>query len=651
MQILSASHDTADLSKDEKIVRERRRLAFLLSATSAVKYTCEVRPPYGATFVSDNLTTLFGHDPDAFVADPDFWASHIHPDERERVLAGVAKIFTDGKLSHEYRFLHGDGTYRWVHDDVSLVRGEAGEPSEMVGVFYDITARKETERARAQLERSFHALIDVLPVGVLIHRDRHVVFANRAIRALLRREADKDILGLSALALIPDAARQVVEERLRLLEAAPELTLNASIETEFLRLDGTRILAEVEAMKLDFDGAPAVLVLARDLSERRMMLAQLAASDRLASMGTLAAGVAHEINNPLSYVLTNLSLVSETLAELLGRANAASPAEKAQVEGLLHDAYEGASRVRDVVRDLRSLSRRDVDESLSVDVRQVLESCVRIAANEIRHSAKLVLDLGEVPAVYGNPTRLGQVFLNLILNATQALSDGNATRNELRIRTFTSQRGEVVIEVSDTGPGIPPEVIAHVFDPFFTTKPIGAGTGLGLSICHGIVTSMKGTIAVDSVAGAGSTFRVTFPVRAAASASQPDSREAPTPTRRGRVLVIDDERPLVTSLTFVIDPHHDVVGVTRAREALDLIARGETFDVILCDVMMPDISGMQFFEQLSKAAPALQDRVVFLTGGAFTQAAREFLQRVPNPRMEKPFKAAALLEMIAKVLR
>jgi CheY-like chemotaxis protein len=272
--------------------------------------------------------------------------------------------------------------------------------------------------------------------------------------------------------------------------------------------------------------------------------------------------------------------------------------------------------------------------------------------NEIRHGARLVKDFAPVPDVVANEARLGQVFLNLLLNAVQALPEGRSERNEIRIVVRSPTAERVVVEVHDNGVGIPAHVRARIFEPFFTTKPIGVGTGLGLAICHGIVTSLGGTLSVESEPGHGSVFRVELPAARSTTGVTPTVGvvDAPpqlaSPTVHGRILVIDDEAAVCSSLQRLLAGEGDVVTVTSAREALELIGSGERFDVLLCDVMMPGMDAPALYEELLEVAPAQAERMVFMTGGAFTARARDFLERVPNARVDKPFDVAALRALV-----
>ncbi len=385
----------------------------------------------------------------------------------------------------------------------------------------------------------------------------------------------------------------------------------------------------------------------------RATQAQLVQAGKMAAVGTLAAGVGHEINNPLSYIISNLEHSCEE-AEALGRLVESSEPLRERLRDMqqvLREALMGADRVRRIVRDLKTFSRQDEDQRGPVDLRAVMDSAAKMAAGELRPRAQLVRDYApDVPTVEGNEARLAQVFLNLLINAAHALPEGKPEQNEVRLVLKRGEAGQVVAEVRDTGSGIPPEVIGRIFDPFFTTKPVGVGTGLGLALCQAFVASMGGRIEVESQPGKGATFRVTLPMASVQLERAPRSTQAQASgTARGRVLVVDDD-PLVSSAlrrTLVRD--HEVEVVVSSRRALELLTSpGSGFDVILCDLMMPEMTGMELHAQLTAEAPEQARRMVFITGGAYTPAAREFLERVSNPRVEKPFEPEALREQVSE---
>jgi PAS domain S-box-containing protein len=407
-------------------------------------------------------------------------------------------------------------------------------------------------------------------------------------------------------------------------------------EIIFRRADGGVWAHELSASPLaapDADGACAVAI-CQDLAARRQSQARLLATDRMVSVGTLAAGVAHEINNPLAFLLTNLTYAAEALATG-GAAQPLGPVLEA-----LQEAVEGAERVREIVRDLKAFARSDDRGRAPVDVERVLETAVKMAWNEIRHRARLVKRFGRVPPVLADEARLGQVFLNLVLNAVQAIPEGDVPGNTIELSTRLE--GErVVAEVRDTGPGIPEAVRPHLFTPFFTTKPAGVGTGLGLYLCRDIVGALGGTIEALSPEAGGTVLRVTLPA-AAHEAAAPRATAA-----RARVLVVDDEPMIGATLARVL-AGHDVVTVASARDALRRVEAGEAFDVLLLDLLMPEMTGMELYEALARSEPAAAERVVFLSGGLFTPAARAFAERVKNPILEKPFDAAALRRLVAE---
>jgi PAS domain S-box-containing protein len=373
-----------------------------------------------------------------------------------------------------------------------------------------------------------------------------------------------------------------------------------------------------------------------DLTREKAANEQLMISDRMASIGMLAAGVAHEINNPLAAIMANLELAHRDLT---------AQAPDSELVDMLNDARIAAERVRLIVRDLKIFSRHEEVRSGPVDVNRVLESSIRMAWNEIRHRAQLQKDFAPNLVVQGAESRLGQVFLNLMVNAAQAIPEGKVESHLIRVTSRIDERGWVCVEVSDSGSGITADQLGQLFRPFFTTKPEGIGTGLGLVICHRIVTALGGEIQVESKPGQGSTFRVLLPPAHGTAASPQPTAPAPAP-RRARVLVVDDEPQLAPAIGRMLEAEHEVSINTSAADALGRVLGGERFDLILCDLMMPQMTGMQLHAALVEKAPTQAERMVFLTGGAFTPGARAFLEAVPNEYLEKPFDREQLRALV-----
>ncbi|WP_437726564.1 hybrid sensor histidine kinase/response regulator [Sorangium sp. So ce861] len=455
-------------------------------------------------------------------------------------------------------------------------------------------------------------------------------------------------------------------------------------------LDGLLAAGASDFLLVDGDGAGARARLAvareraaRDAASRQALAqtqARLVLAGRMASVGTLAAGVAHEINNPLAFVIANVDAAIRRIGAMERRNGAprsgpwarshgdgrGPSSELSEVLSLLEDAREGAERVRLIVRDLHSFSRAEEDRRGPVDPRRVLDSCVHMAMNEIRHRARVVRSFQEVPPVEANEPRLAQVFLNLIVNAAQAIPEGLAEQNVIELSTRCDAAGWVVVEVRDTGAGIAPESLERIFEPFYTSKEEGEGLGLGLAICHAIVAALGGRIEVESRRGQGSTFRVVLPAAtsAEARAAPVAGSGAPSGWRDGgglaeaaaqaaprqRVLIIDDEPLLTRAIAGTLEPRHETTATASARDALTRIRAGERYDAILCDLMMPDMTGMDFYAWLAEHAPEQQRRVVFLTGGAFTERSKAFLQQVNARLLLKPFDAATLLSLVDEVV-
>jgi signal transduction histidine kinase len=384
---------------------------------------------------------------------------------------------------------------------------------------------------------------------------------------------------------------------------------------------------------------------------------QLLISERLASAGLLAAGVAHEINNPLAIAVGNVDVLAAALAHIAGDARVAAPPTPEEwdawwtervreLDEPLRDIRDALQRIRDIVRDVKLFSHGGNDGKGTLDLRRVVDSSCRMARNEIRRRARLVKDYGDVPPVEANESRLGQVILNLVINAAQAIPEGDEERNEIRFVTRTASDGRAVLEIADTGCGIPEQNLARVFDPFFTTKPVGVGTGLGLAICRRIVTELGGEIGVESQVGKGSLFRIVLPPASTDDVPAPPRAPSLSPSH-SRILLIDDEAAVGRALARSLASHHDVIVTSSGAEALARIVGGERFDVILSDLLMPQVSGMDLHEQLCSVAPDQAARLIFLTVGALSPTARAFLDRVPNPRVEKPVELPNLLAIIA----
>ena len=506
--------------------------------------------------------------------------------------------------------------------------------------------------ALAAAEQTVRTLVDITPALILVHRDGEVVSMNAtAVRALALSSAH-ELVGTPLADVFHTEDRAAVDGRIRSPAA------NGAHDTFSLRWrrrDGGYRTTEAAAAPIVIDGKAAVVVVARDVTERAEFQHQLLQRDRMAALGTLSAGVAHEINNPLTYLLVNIEHVlrrlraasasDDPIAELADGPSGGLPV---LAQSLQH-AVDGANRVRQIVRDLLTFAQGNIEHKGMVDVRGIVESATQMAWHEIRHRARLTKSLAEIPPVEANEARLGQVFLNLLVNAAQAIPEGQADRHEVRVSTRTDDQGNAVIEVADTGTGIPPAHMPRIFDPFFTTK--GEGTGLGLAISHGTIKSLGGEITVSSVPGQGTTFRVILRAGKSFRSATPSSSHDVRALSPRRVLVIDDERLVGEAIARSLSEDNEVEVVTDAKQALACIGSGARYDVILCDLMMPVMTGMDLYAEIVRRAPKLAGRLVFMTGGAFTARAQAFLESVVNPCLEKPLDMGRLRSIVARAGR
>ncbi|MEO8845466.1 MAG: response regulator [Kofleriaceae bacterium] len=583
-----------------------------------------------------DVTAFFGHRDllDAAIASQSLVTvpSEAHPEGEFRTLLDRtgARSLTIAPLGHKGQPLGALVTMSrslefQPSDRIAFVAAVAGQISLALALARSFQAKDASERAARANATVLRSILDSMAEGVVVS-DEHgaVTHWNQAATSILHVAAE-------------DLRAQVIDR--------PEFPLaralrGESVDRAEVSLDKTETWLSINARPLgDDQSAHGAVAVFRDVTIERAAQTRMLVSERMASLGTLAAGVGHEINNPLMSVLGNLEMAITDLRRI---RHDHAEVDFLELGELLRDGKEAAERVRDIVRDLKLFSRSDEETGGEVDVEHVMESSVRMVWNEIRHRATLVRDYHVTPKVYANESRLGQVFLNLVVNAAQAIPEGRASQNEIRIGIGVAPDGRVRVSVTDTGCGMTPELVAKIFTPFFTTKPIGVGTGLGLAICHQLVVAAGGEITVESTAGVGTTFAVLLPPSHSVERVESVVRPAVRDPRRRKILVIDDELLVATTFRRALGRDHDVTMLTDPRHALRLIEGGERFDLVICDLMMPDMTGMDLHAELVARVPEMARRMVFITGGAFTEQAREFLDTHKNPSLEKPIDLEGL---------
>jgi len=521
-----------------------------------------------------------------------------------------------------------DGSRVWLLVSSHLTDDPSDSQRVAVTTFRDVTRQREIEQALAFERALLGAVLDGLPQAsvVLYGGDLSVERAFGALGARL----DGGFLGW-----IPEDQHARIRAAAIACWDGVEGRVDVSVE-------GRRYEIGFVPLRDDLGAVAHGLAMIYDVTERTELRERLARQERLVTTGTLAAGVGHEINNPLSFVLSNLQFAVEELGLIAG--GSPSGRVKAIVE-VLEEATEGAQRIRKIVHGLRAFAR-DGGSIGPTDVHGALQLSVNMSMHELRLKAHLRSELAPVPLVLADDARLAQVFVNLLVNAAQAFPEADPERNEIVVRTRTGEHSMVVVEIADNGPGIDPDVAPRIFDPFFTTKPIGVGTGLGLSISNSIITSLGGEITVDT-SPKGTTFRIHLPMAGQRSLVVGGSR-TPALEGGGRVLVVDDEQGMLRSIDRLLRQKHTVTTEHDPRAALARIQRGERFDVVLCDITMPHLSGAELLREVEELAPELARRFVFITGGVVDEAGRRFLEDSPHERIDKPFSPQDLRSLVSR---
>jgi PAS domain S-box-containing protein len=510
-----------------------------------------------------------------------------------------------------------------------IVKAERTWPMLPMAIAYSV------ERARRQQEvhELTTALANAVDAIATLDGTGTCVTVNSAFQSLLGF-SPQEIAGTPLVELIHEA------DRPRVTSALAARTGMEEVEARTVRKDG-RIMP-IQLSIAARAGGRGHFCFVRDLTHQKEVEGKVAAAAAITAVGSLATGLAHEINNPLAVVLANVEEAARVAAELEGSVEDAN-IDLADLHAMLEEAHAAAQRVQFIVRDLRAFACAD-DRRGRVDVNALIESCCNIAFAEIRHRARLTKDLTAVVPVLGSEAKLAQVFLNLLVNAAHAMPEGDVERNEIKIATSQQGRTAIVIDVSDTGSGVAAGHAGQIFEPFFTTKP--RRPGMGLSICKATVAAHGGEISVRPREGGGTVVRIVLPTLEAELAEDPLKAQVEGALHHRRILVVDDDPLVLRSLTRVLARDFDVASARNGREALDLVRAGGTFDAMLCDLMMPELSGIELHEVLERDDPELAKRTVFLTGGAFSGRAQNFLDAVGLPHLEKPVDIKTVRELL-----
>ena len=540
-----------------------------------------------------------------------------------------------------------DGSLYTEEQTITPVAGEAGVVTHFIAVKQDVTEFREVSERLQGRDDLFRLLLEnALDIITILNADGTIRYESPSVLRILGYEPH-ELEGRSAFEFMPAEDVQKALAILDRIRSAPEQT--GTLEFRFRHKDGSwRVLESIGRNMLDHPMLTGMLINSRDVTERRRIEDELASqraariqSEKLADMGTLLAGVAHELNNPLTVVTGYSSILRESLGDGPQRER-------------LDRIVNAAERCVRIVRNFLALARQHPPERQHVRPNQIVREAVELLAYPLRvDNVEVRLELADdLPALWADPHQLHQVVVNFITNAHHAMH-GSASPRRLTIRTwFTAAAARVSLAVGDTGPGIPPEILGRIFEPFFTTKPLGQGTGLGLPLCQGIVESHGGTVRVDSKPGEGAVFTIELPVvDAPAGAEKEPVAEIRALPPGSRILVVDDEPDVAGVLTDLLKVAHEQVDTASdGRAALERIEQAD-YDLILCDVRMPGLDGPDLYRALRLTHPELLSRFVFLTGDTLNPESRDFVQHTGAPCLSKPFDFAEVYQVLGRALR
>ena len=640
----------------EEALRETHEsLSMALAISRAMSWEWDFAT--GTGHFSEDYAEYFGLPRGSVHGDATAMFSVVHPDDREWVMeASGNAVESREPLRMEFRGATPDE--RWYVSHSRILPGPSPGASRMIGITWEITDRKRNERALRESQERYRRLVDVLPLALLVHRDGKVVFANPAAADVFRVPSPDALLGVPVLELVHPDERDQVRERVR--KAMEESRAAPLTEERLLRRDGTEFPAEVAGVSFPDAGVPTMLVVARDLSERKRSEAErerieqrLRDTQKLESLGVLAGGIAHDFNNILTGILGNVTLARER------RSNTAA------LDGYLGSIEESTARAADLCRQMLAYSGRGRFVVGPVDLSALVRETLPLVELSVSKRARMEVALGEgLPPVEADGVQLRQILMNLVINASDALGErgghirvstglqtvGDVVLEGLEFGTQLSAGPHVFLEVRDDGEGMDMASVARIFEPFFTTK--FTGRGLGLSAVLGIVKGHNGAIRVHSEPGRGTAFRLLLPPArsergvAVAEGAAPDSEWRPG----GHVLVVDDEdavRRVTSDMLRALG--FQVVEARDGLEGLDVYLRDpHGFRFVVLDLTMPRMDGAEVFGRMREVRGDL--RAILMSGFSEEELRDRFARDDVAGYLQKPFGLHELKSCLGAVL-
>jgi len=471
--------------------------------------------PKEILFVNQSLIRMLGFENEwEFVGRSpfDFIASRFHSSIQKRIV-NIYELGGHNSLL-EYEWIKKDGSTLAVEGSSISIIYEGKEA--VLAVVRDITERKAAQEAQRKADENFHTILNEMPDGVVVVDQGKVLFTNPSLVHMLGYGSPEELHGRPMFDYINSDDHSLVRE---MVDRAGHGEQNPAMLLKMIGKDGKPVEVESTSFSIQFNGKPAFIAVIRNLTLQKNIQGKMAVNNKLATMGVLTAGIIHEINNPLNIILSNMIFLAENYGDLKSQMNEKGFLDEKcsklfkEIGEELSDTTQGGERIQDIVRGLKAFSRSGEGEVVEVDLNKTVESAIHMTSYEIKDRAGLIKDLAPgLPLLTLNPGKLQQVFVNLLINASQAFEEDKPSKNLITVRT--GLRGEMLfVEISDTGKGITENNLQKIFEPFFTTKPIGVGTGLGLPICREILRRYQGTLEVQSQVGNGTTFTVNLPVK------------------------------------------------------------------------------------------------------------------------------------------
>ncbi|HEX5079297.1 MAG TPA: PAS domain S-box protein [Geminicoccaceae bacterium] len=552
---------------------------------------------------------------------------HVPPADEEG-----GRVLATGRPSQLYELpilLPGRERIDMLGSKVPLLDAD-GRATHVVTFEIDITERKRIQQALSDSEQLHRLLVDLSPYGILLHDDVAIRFINPGGCRILGTSAPEAIVGRHYVDFVGEADRAGAQARLEKMLRGEAM---AQAERPLVTLDGRRIVVASSGVPVRRGEQRLALVIFADITEMRRAEEEIARqrealhqAEKISALGSLLAGVAHELNNPLSIVVGRSVMLADAGLD-------------PKVAAAVASIRTAAERCAKIVRTFLAMARKQAPTRVPVRVDRVVAAALDLLSYGlesagIRVTTEVPADL---PQTMADPDQLTQVFSNLITNAQQAMIGWSGERRLAIAAEHDQRHGQLRIAVRDTGPGIPEEVRSRIFDPFFTTRSSGGGTGIGLAVCRGVVEAHDGTITADVAPGGGAAFVVTLPIVGPVGAASRPAAPAGRAGRSGRVLVVDDEADIRHMLAEILAADgHVVEQAANGRQALERLRDGP-FDLVISDLLMPQLDGPGLYEELCRRDPQMARHLLFITGDTLSSSAQVFLERVGRPAIEKPF--------------